>query len=73
MEKQNASPYTRIPLCSLDIQNSFLPFTQDKHCVSPDLCPCRHNGQWYPPNATIQEDCNIWYAQSPSPVTVCDP
>jgi hypothetical protein len=32
--------------------------------VSPDLCPCRHNGQWYPPNATIQEDCNIWYAQS---------
>ncbi|XP_017177065.1 SCO-spondin isoform X4 [Mus musculus] len=35
----------------------------DKHCVSPDLCPCRHNGQWYPPNATIQEDCNICVCQ----------
>ncbi|EHA98275.1 SCO-spondin [Heterocephalus glaber] len=30
----------------------------DEHCVPPDLCPCRHSGQWYPPNATIQEDCN---------------
>ncbi|XP_008583107.1 PREDICTED: SCO-spondin, partial [Galeopterus variegatus] len=31
----------------------------DERCVPPDLCPCRHSGQWYPPNATIQEDCNI--------------
>ncbi|XP_005404818.1 PREDICTED: SCO-spondin [Chinchilla lanigera] len=30
----------------------------DEHCVPPDLCPCHHSGQWYPPNATIQEDCN---------------
>lgn len=53
----------------------FPPSTQDKHCVPPDLCPCRHNGQWYPPNATIQEDCNIWYAEFLSPVTLrpCDP
>uniref|UniRef100_A0A8D2ECW6 SCO-spondin n=1 Tax=Theropithecus gelada TaxID=9565 RepID=A0A8D2ECW6_THEGE len=31
----------------------------DERCVPPDLCPCRHSGQWYPPNATIQEDCNV--------------
>ncbi|XP_042533232.1 SCO-spondin-like [Dipodomys spectabilis] len=29
-----------------------------ERCVPPELCPCRHSGQWYPPNATIQEDCN---------------
>ncbi|XP_004594559.2 SCO-spondin [Ochotona princeps] len=31
----------------------------DDRCVPPDLCPCRHSGQWYPPNATILEDCNV--------------
>ncbi|XP_078198084.1 SCO-spondin isoform X14 [Callithrix jacchus] len=31
----------------------------DERCVPPDLCPCRHSGQWYLPNATIQEDCNV--------------
>lgn len=36
---------------------------QDERCVPPELCPCRHGGQWYPPNATIQEDCNVWYAR----------
>lgn len=35
---------------------------QHERCVPPELCPCRHGGQWYPPNATIQEDCNVWYA-----------
>ncbi|KAB1276572.1 SCO-spondin [Camelus dromedarius] len=35
----------------------------DKHCVPPELCPCRHSGQWYPPNATIQEDCNTCVCQ----------
>ncbi|KAG8508993.1 LOW QUALITY PROTEIN: SCO-spondin, partial [Galemys pyrenaicus] len=30
----------------------------DERCVPPDLCPCRHGGQRYPPNATIQEDCS---------------
>ncbi|XP_037691794.1 SCO-spondin-like [Choloepus didactylus] len=35
----------------------------DEHCVPPELCPCRHSGQWYPPNATIQEDCNICMCQ----------
>ncbi|XP_006887346.1 PREDICTED: SCO-spondin [Elephantulus edwardii] len=30
-----------------------------EHCVASEQCPCRHSGQWYPPNATIQEDCNI--------------
>ncbi|XP_069932953.1 SCO-spondin [Oryctolagus cuniculus] len=31
----------------------------EERCVPPDLCPCRHSGRWYPPNATIQEDCNV--------------
>ncbi|KAM5255351.1 SCO-spondin-like [Ctenodactylus gundi] len=35
----------------------------DERCVPPDLCPCRHSGQWYPPNATILEDCNICMCQ----------
>ncbi|XP_055461492.1 SCO-spondin [Psammomys obesus] len=35
----------------------------DKRCVPPDLCPCRHNGQWYPPNTTIQEDCSVCVCQ----------
>ncbi|XP_004430689.1 PREDICTED: SCO-spondin [Ceratotherium simum simum] len=35
----------------------------DERCVPPELCPCRHGGQWYPPNATIQEDCNICVCQ----------
>nr|XP_044630662.1 SCO-spondin [Equus asinus] len=35
----------------------------DERCVPPELCPCRHSGQWYPPNATIQEDCNICVCQ----------
>ncbi|XP_053409722.1 SCO-spondin-like [Nycticebus coucang] len=35
----------------------------DDHCVPPDLCPCRHSGQWYPPNATIQENCNVCVCQ----------
>nr|XP_045016023.1 SCO-spondin [Jaculus jaculus] len=35
----------------------------DGRCVPPELCPCRHSGQWYPPNATIQEDCNICVCQ----------
>ncbi|KAM8818088.1 LOW QUALITY PROTEIN: SCO-spondin-like [Rhynchonycteris naso] len=35
----------------------------DKRCVPPELCPCCHSGQWYPPNATIQENCNICMCQ----------
>ncbi|XP_016050982.1 PREDICTED: SCO-spondin [Miniopterus natalensis] len=35
----------------------------DQRCVPPELCPCRHGGRWYPPNATIQEDCNICVCQ----------
>ncbi|VFV40639.1 Hypothetical predicted protein [Lynx pardinus] len=35
----------------------------NERCVPPELCPCRHGGQWYPPNATIQEDCNICVCQ----------
>uniref|UniRef100_A0A8D0TL61 SCO-spondin n=1 Tax=Sus scrofa TaxID=9823 RepID=A0A8D0TL61_PIG len=35
----------------------------DERCVHPELCPCRHGGQWYPPNATIQEDCNMCVCQ----------
>ncbi|XP_008064182.1 SCO-spondin [Carlito syrichta] len=35
----------------------------DDRCVPPNLCPCRHSGQWYPPNATIQEDCNTCVCQ----------
>ncbi|KAM6201811.1 SCO-spondin-like [Rhynchocyon petersi] len=34
-----------------------------EHCVPPEHCPCRHSGQWYPPNATIQADCNICVCQ----------
>ncbi|CAK7295104.1 SSPO [Vulpes lagopus] len=35
----------------------------EERCVPPELCPCRHGGQWYLPNATIQEDCNICVCQ----------
>ncbi|KAI5153833.1 Sco-Spondin [Manis pentadactyla] len=35
----------------------------DEHCVPPELCPCHHGGQWYPPSATIQEDCNVCVCQ----------
>uniref|UniRef100_UPI004038E811 SCO-spondin-like n=1 Tax=Callospermophilus lateralis TaxID=76772 RepID=UPI004038E811 len=35
----------------------------DERCVPPDLCPCRHSGQWYPPNATIQDNCNTCVCQ----------
>ncbi|XP_044534907.1 SCO-spondin-like [Gracilinanus agilis] len=35
----------------------------DEHCVPPELCPCRHSGQLYPPNSTIQEDCNTCVCQ----------
>ncbi|XP_074051346.1 SCO-spondin-like [Macrotis lagotis] len=35
----------------------------DELCVPPELCPCRHNGQLYPPNSTVQEDCNTCVCQ----------
>ncbi|KAI4585199.1 hypothetical protein MJG53_006733 [Ovis ammon polii x Ovis aries] len=35
----------------------------EERCVPPELCPCRHSGQWYLPNATIQEDCNLCVCQ----------
>ncbi|XP_068828902.1 LOW QUALITY PROTEIN: SCO-spondin-like [Capricornis sumatraensis] len=35
----------------------------EERCVPPELCPCRHGGQWYLPNATIQEDCNLCVCQ----------
>ncbi|KAJ8782814.1 hypothetical protein J1605_009422 [Eschrichtius robustus] len=35
----------------------------DEGCIPPELCPCCHGGQWYPPNAAIQEDYNIWVCQ----------
>ncbi|XP_030052234.1 SCO-spondin [Microcaecilia unicolor] len=27
-------------------------------CVSPEECPCHHNGKLYHPNETIEKDCN---------------
>ncbi|KAM9651443.1 SCO-spondin-like [Trichechus inunguis] len=35
----------------------------DERCVPTEHCPCRHSGRWYPPNATIQEDCNVCVCQ----------
>ncbi|KAM9077004.1 LOW QUALITY PROTEIN: SCO-spondin-like [Megaptera novaeangliae] len=35
----------------------------DEGCIPPELCPCCHGGQWYPPNAAIQEDYSIWVCQ----------
>lgn len=29
-------------------------------CVKPEECPCRHGGQIYHRNATVQSDCNTW-------------
>ncbi|NXE58077.1 SSPO protein, partial [Casuarius casuarius] len=31
---------------------------QDERCVSPEECPCHHNGRLYRPNDTIVRDCN---------------
>ncbi|XP_052399904.1 mucin-2-like isoform X2 [Carassius gibelio] len=28
------------------------------HCVKPDNCPCKHNGQFYKQGSTITTDCN---------------
>ncbi|XP_026057609.1 mucin-2 [Carassius auratus] len=28
------------------------------HCVKPDNCPCKHDGQYYAPGAEITIDCN---------------
>ncbi|XP_059391921.1 mucin-2-like [Carassius carassius] len=28
------------------------------HCVQPDNCPCKHDGQYYAPGAEITIDCN---------------
>ncbi|XP_015268441.1 PREDICTED: SCO-spondin [Gekko japonicus] len=30
----------------------------NQHCVSPEECPCHHNGRLYQPNDTIAKDCN---------------
>ncbi|XP_060104212.1 SCO-spondin-like [Heteronotia binoei] len=30
----------------------------NQHCVSPEECPCHHNGRLYHPNDTITKDCN---------------
>ncbi|XP_063157945.1 SCO-spondin-like [Candoia aspera] len=30
----------------------------NEHCVSPEECPCHHNGRLYQPNETIAKDCN---------------
>ncbi|XP_064364124.1 SCO-spondin-like [Dromaius novaehollandiae] len=30
----------------------------DGRCVSPEECPCHHNGRLYQPNDTIVRDCN---------------
>ncbi|KAL7977860.1 hypothetical protein Chor_010812 [Crotalus horridus] len=30
----------------------------NEHCVSPEECPCHHNGHLYLPNETIARDCN---------------
>ncbi|KAM7121113.1 LOW QUALITY PROTEIN: SCO-spondin-like [Molossus nigricans] len=43
-------------------------FETGERCVPPELCPCRHGGRWYPPNATIHEDCNIL---CPPPLAHC--
>ncbi|XP_077160383.1 SCO-spondin-like isoform X2 [Paroedura picta] len=36
----------------------------DQHCVSPEECPCHHNGRLYQPNATIAKDCNTCTCRS---------
>ncbi|KAK9952095.1 hypothetical protein ABG768_017953 [Culter alburnus] len=28
------------------------------HCVKPDNCPCKHDGQFYAPGSEITKDCN---------------
>ncbi|KAF4094911.1 hypothetical protein G5714_023989 [Onychostoma macrolepis] len=28
------------------------------HCVKPDYCPCKHDGQYYAPGSEITMDCN---------------
>ncbi|XP_070582937.1 LOW QUALITY PROTEIN: SCO-spondin-like [Erythrolamprus reginae] len=35
----------------------------DEHCVSPEECPCHHNGRLYQPNETIPLDCNTCVCQ----------
>lgn len=30
------------------------------HCVKPDNCPCKHDGQFYAPGSEITVDCNKW-------------
>ncbi|XP_058038766.1 SCO-spondin-like [Ahaetulla prasina] len=30
----------------------------NEYCVSPEECPCHHNGHLYQPNETIARDCN---------------
>ncbi|KAM9163493.1 LOW QUALITY PROTEIN: SCO-spondin-like [Pangshura tecta] len=36
----------------------------NEHCVSPDECPCHHNGRLYQPNDTIAKDCNTCVCRS---------
>ncbi|XP_074919520.1 SCO-spondin-like [Chelonoidis abingdonii] len=36
----------------------------NEHCVSPDECPCHHNGRLYLPNDTIAKDCNTCVCRS---------
>ncbi|CAM2104988.1 unnamed protein product [Caretta caretta] len=36
----------------------------NERCVSPDECPCHHNGRLYQPNDTIAKDCNTCECRS---------
>ncbi|XP_060137056.1 SCO-spondin-like [Zootoca vivipara] len=36
----------------------------NERCVSPEECPCHHNGRLYQPNDTITKDCNTCICQN---------
>ncbi|KYO43844.1 SCO-spondin [Alligator mississippiensis] len=36
----------------------------NERCVSPEECPCQHNGRLYQPNDTIIKDCNTCVCRS---------
>ncbi|XP_073720146.1 SCO-spondin isoform X2 [Misgurnus anguillicaudatus] len=56
-----SSPNSPLDVCTEPIHGCVCPegtVLLDDKCVTPDECPCHHNGKLYFTNDTISKDCN---------------
>ncbi|XP_056594756.1 SCO-spondin [Triplophysa dalaica] len=57
-----SGPHSSLDVCTEPVHGCVCPegtvLLDDNQCVTPDECPCHHNGKLYFTNDTISKDCN---------------